>query len=220
MANDKVNLNDLNLCLEEKQNKNGEIQAIFFDLDGTLIDTMDLHYRAYREVFRELGGEFNRSDFDFHSGPPATITIPLFANVCGLEIGCDAEMKKIHARKKVLFENLLSENILYLLPAAEILIRFSGKIPISVVTSGNAHGANAILRASGILQHVDVIISADDVTHGKPDPEPYLRALAQLNVDARRSIAFEDHNNGIQSATRARLDVVDVRTGNLISDQN
>ena len=215
----RISVDELKLSLEEKQNRNGQIQAIFFDLDGTLIDTMNLHYRAYHETFKELGGYLSREDFDFHSGPPATITIPLFANACGLKLSGNDEIKNIHAKKKEIFENFLSDSSLPLLPAVDIMIEWFGKVPVSVVTSGNARGAAAILRASGIFHYANAIITADDVKRGKPHPEPYLLALAQSNVDPRRSVAFEDHNNGIQSATLARLDVVDVRTGCLIDGE-
>lgn len=219
MTNSRISVHDLNLCIEKKR-RDGEIQAIFFDLDGTLIDTMDLHYLAYRQVFREIGGDLGRADFDFHSGPPAKTTIPLFAKASGVELIGDDKINEIHTRKKELLESFLTGNTLSFLPAVEILMEWHSKVPVCVVTSGNARGACAILRASGIFHHLAAIITADDVKYGKPDPEPYLRAITQLNVDPRHGIAFEDHNNGIKSAKSARLDVVDVRTATLISGEN
>jgi beta-phosphoglucomutase-like phosphatase (HAD superfamily) len=220
ISNNSMITDKMKIYLERKNKKNAGIQALFFDLDGTLIDTMDLHFKAYHETFKELGGILDRDAFNTLSGPPAHVTIPLFANASNIKLGGIEDVKKVHYRKKAILKILLNNISLPTLPAYEILRDWAGKVHISIVTSGNLEGATAILRASGILPLIDALITGDDVATGKPDPEPYMQALTLAGVDPSRGIAFEDHDNGILSAKRARLDVFDVRTGALIEGEN
>lgn len=192
------------------------LAALLFDLDGTLVDTMPLHYQAYARVFSRYGGTFRREDFDRLIGPPAAITVPQFARAAGLDSNETFTVAQVHAEKKSEFEHILKSARLDLLPAASLLRANHGDFQIAVVTSGNARGARAILEASGLWTHVEVLVSGDDVLRGKPDPEPYQLALSRLGKESKHGLAFEDHDNGIQSATCAGVPVIDVRTGRLI----
>lgn len=196
--------------------ENPDLAALLFDLDGTLVDTMSLHHLAYASVFSQYGGVLMREDFDTFSGPPAVITIPRFARAAGIDPFAMPETSQLHAEKKVAFEQLLQKTPLTLLPAARLLLEKRLNFQIAVVTSGNTSGARAILEASGLTAHVEVLVTGDDVSFGKPDPEPYRLALTRLGKDSRQGLAFEDHDNGIVAATLAGLAVIDVRGGILI----
>lgn len=76
------------------------IDAMLFDLDGTLVDTMDRHYQAYRDVFASYGGVFARRDFDRLAGPPAAFTIPRFAAAAGLQLDLMPPVDEIHQKKR------------------------------------------------------------------------------------------------------------------------
>lgn len=192
------------------------IRALLFDLDGTLVDTMDLHYRAYRQIFAEAGGDFRKADFDDLVGPPAGITIPLFLRAAGLDVDRMPTVAELHARKKQAFARLVEDHPLKLLSAAELLCRVSGDVAIAVVTSGNSHGAQTILTAAGLTPMVTVLVTGDDVERGKPAPDPYALALSRLGCMPNQGLAFEDHDDGILSASRAGLMVIDVRTGEMV----
>ena len=196
--------------------QNPALAALLFDLDGTLVDTMSLHYEAYARVFSHYGGAFSRQDFDHLIGPPAGVTIPLFAKAAGVQGAQLPDVPSLHAAKKAAFEEILHATVLDLLPAARLLMHHRDDFQIAVVTSGNAAGAQAILKATGLWDHVEVVVSGDDVAQGKPHPEPYLRALDALGREAGHSLAFEDHDNGIEAATRAGMPVIDVRVPDII----
>lgn len=197
---------------------NRDLSALLFDLDGTLVNTMDLHFFAYQKIFKELGGDLKINDFYALVGPPASITIPQFAKACGVHISDIFDVQLIHDKKKTALNGILQQNVITVLPAGRLLKEFSEQYEIAVVTSGNALGSREILKSSGLLPYVRTLISSDDVSLGKPDPEPYLLALSALNTPATRSIAFEDHDDGIKSAIYAGLAVIDVRTGELRLD--
>jgi len=193
------------------------LRALLFDLDGTLVDTMELHFLAYRQVLSDLGGVFNRSNFEEIVGPPAEITVPRFVRAAGLDPARMPPAAKIHARKKRAFAAIIARQPLRTLPASDLLRELCEVFAIAVVTSGNRNGAEAILGAAGLAGAVTVLVTGDDVKQGKPAPYPYLLALNSLECRADEAMAFEDHDDGILSATRAGLVVIDVRTSELVT---
>ena len=184
--------------------------AYLFDLDGTLVDTMPLHYRAYAEVFAEDGLILKQEDYAALVGAPARIALPKFLASAG-EAGADeARVAEVHARKKVAFDFILETTRPALLPASRILDRVRGVRPCALVSSGNRHGVEAIVRVMGWGDAFGVVITGDDVARGKPDPEPFLMAAGRLGVTAADCVAFEDTVEGLESARRAGMRAVDV----------
>lgn len=184
--------------------------AYLFDLDGTLVDTMPLHYRAYADVFREDGLTLQQEDYAALVGAPARIALPKFLASAGEEGAGDERVAEIHARKKVAFDRLLGTTRPTLLPAAAILARMRGVRPCALVSSGNRHGVEAIVRAMGWGDAFGVIITGDDVARGKPDPEPFLMAADRLGVIAADCVVYEDTAEGLESARRAGMLAIDV----------
>lgn len=197
--------------LNEKEASCGRVEAFFFDLDGTLSDTMSVHYEAYRRTLARYGGCLQCDDFFHIVGPPARITIPLFMEASNLGVPSVRIIEKIHSEKKAEFEKILAKESVTGLPALEVLRACADKKAIAVVTSGNRRGAEAILQALGIRMLVDVLVSSDDVKNGKPNGEPYAKAVAKLGVESDFSLAFEDNESGIRSALEAGLSVIDVK---------
>ena len=188
----------------------GTFDAWLCDLDGTLAATMALHYRAYAAVFARLGGTLSRADFDALVGPPARVTIPLFARAAGLDLSAIPTTDALHSAKKAELDELVAAGEVEPLEAAALVLDAPDHIRIAVVTSGNRQGATAIIAAIGLKKRVSFIISGDDVTHGKPDPEPYALAAERLGIAPDRCLVLEDHPDGIASATAAGMTVIDV----------
>ena len=198
------------VTLADRIAASGTFDAWLCDLDGTLAATMVLHHRAYAAVFARVGGTLTRAGFDAHVGPPARITIPLFARAAGLAPDTLPDTVTLHAAKKAELDALVAAGAVEALEAAELVRNAPDHIRIAVVTSGNRQGASAIVAAIGLKERVSFIISGDDVTHGKPDPEPYVLAAKQLGVAPDRCLALEDHPDGIASAKAAGMTVIDV----------
>ncbi len=205
----------LDAVFETARRRSPHLAALLFDLDGTLVETMSLHYDTYRDVIAEDGGWLERADFDRLSGPPARVTIPRFVQAAGLPCPGPEEIAHIHSRKKKLLAQRLKSERLPLLPAGLLARRHAGNFRYGLVTSGNADGAAALLKAGGLDSLFRVQISGDDVSAGKPAPMPYQQALAALGVCAGQALAFEDHDDGIASALGAGVDVIDVRDASL-----
>ena len=184
--------------------------ALLFDLDGTLIDTMPLHYRAYAEVFARRGFSLQEAHFQAAIGGPAAEAIPKFLASLGVENAGAADVLAIHQEKKDAFDALLALSSPARLPAAELLNRARGTKKIALVSSGNRRGVTAILASVGWKDVFDVVISGDDVARGKPDPEGYRMAAAALNVRPDQCLVIEDTDAGLMSGRAAGMAVLDV----------
>lgn len=193
------------------------ISVLLFDLDGTLLETMDLHYEAYRRAFHDYGKYLSREDFDRLSGPPAKITIPGFFQAAGLPIPSDADIRALHQRKKDIFHDVLEEQAPTALPTLTWMRSVKDQFRMGLVTSGNRSGATRLLVSALINDCFEVIITGDDVTQGKPAAEPYQLAVDCLDVDPTSVLAFEDHPNGVTSALAAGIAVIDVVEGKLMT---
>lgn len=194
--------------------------ALLFDLDGTLVDTMPLHGLAYAAVFEGMGHRFTMDDYIANVGPPARVAIPAFALAAGMGTIDDAMIATIHREKKVRFKEVLATEKAPSLAASALLARHAGNKAIALVSSGNRDGVEAILTTMGWREHFGAVISGDDVTQGKPHPEPYLRGAAALGVAPELCIVFEDTQAGILSGTAAGMSVIDVTQAGVIHAPN
>ncbi|MEU7041708.1 HAD family phosphatase [Streptomyces varsoviensis] len=170
-----------------------------FDLDGTLINTEPRNRAAWSRLFRR------------HKVPHDDDTLRGFAGRPGKEALAD----HLHSFRGHTLEELHAEVVSYSeapdLPAVEpvagaldLLARLRRqRVPLGVVTSGPRDYARAELAALGVLSAFDVLITADDVTRGKPDPQGYLAACAALKAEPARTVVFEDAPAGISAAKSA-----------------
>lgn len=186
-----------------------DFDALLFDLDGTLVDTMPLHHRAYAEVFATRGAELSLADYMASVGAPAREAIPLMALAAGMLPVTPDEMLAIHRDKKMAFARILRTSAPQSLAASKLLEAASQK-KLALVSSGNRDGVLAILDTMGWTALFGAIVSGDDVVNGKPDPEPYLKAAEILGVAPARCLVLEDAEAGQASGRAAGMSVIDV----------
>lgn len=183
------------------------LEAVLFDLDGTLIDSMSLHYRAYRDVLADEGAaDLSRARFDASVGGRYTEAIPLMVDGPHEE----SFIERVHDHKVARLRELLDSVEIPVLPTARLLGLY-GLVSLGLVTSGARASVDPVLARLGWGQTFDVVVTSDDVMAGKPAPDPYALAVASLGVEAHRCLVFEDTDAGVCSAQHAGLDVVDVR---------
>jgi HAD superfamily hydrolase (TIGR01509 family) len=179
----------------------GDFKAFLFDCDGTIVDSMPLHFVAWSQALAEYGcTSFTEELFYAWGGLPVGAVVSRLNAQDGLSIPIDE-----FAHRK---ESLYYERIHQLQPVPEVLehIRAShGKIPFAVVSGSTRDSVTRSLEALGILNLFDTLVCAGDYTHGKPDPEPFLLAAHRLGVAPADCLVFEDAEPGIQSATAAGM---------------
>ncbi|MCA1653853.1 MAG: HAD family hydrolase [Sphingomicrobium sp.] len=185
--------------------------ALLFDLDGTLVDTMPLHYRAYAEVFRGEGLNLSEAVFMDVIGAPARAAIPKMLDAIGAPPREAEAIVRLHEAKKQVFESILAAAPPHALSAARLLERWHGRKPCALVSSGNRSGVTAILVRMGWSGWFEAIVTGDEIERGKPAPDPFLRAAALLRVAPARCLVFEDTDDGLAAADAAGMARVDVR---------
>jgi mannitol-1-/sugar-/sorbitol-6-phosphatase len=172
--------------------------AILADLDGTLIDSVASSERAWGAFARRRGRD-EEETHRFAMGRPTRETIALLVP----EGERDAEQGQIDR------DEVDDAGSVTAYPGAAELL--AGPIPLAVVTSGSTALATARLRGAG-LEPPAVLITADKIERGKPDPEPFLLGARGLGVDPARCLALEDAPAGIESALSAGIPVIAFRT--------
>jgi len=182
-------------------------KAAVFDFDGTLVDTLDLHYQAYRQVFEDRGLDLSREVFYRAIGDKANVAIPRMA-----QRSLDPEeIADIHVRKKARVEELFATAPISVLSPALLLPLLVGRVPLALASSGSRPGIEMLLNRSNWKVFFSVVLTGEDVTHGKPHPEIYLLAAQRIMVPPQMCLAFEDTEAGVSAAHAAGMTVIDVR---------
>lgn len=195
------------LRLSPRDCETSSFEAVLFDLDGTLVDTMPLHFQAYRDVLAEIGIPLDFPAFMAASGGAARETIPRLLN----GFACDVPVEEIHRRKVARATRLFQESPPAPLPCALLLPLLSQTLPVALVSSGSRKSVHTTLQALGWESLFRAIICGDDVSRGKPDPEGYLKGAALLGAAPERCLVFEDMDDGVAAAKTAGMQVFDVR---------
>jgi HAD superfamily hydrolase (TIGR01509 family) len=185
----------------------GSFRAYLFDCDGTIADSMPLHYAAWTTALGEWGCVFDEELFYAWGGKPAAEIISELNEMQGLKMPVQA----VAERKEKLYYRLLPQ--LKAVPEVlEHITAHQGKIPYAVVSGSRRHSVTATLSALALLDKFEAIICAGDYEKSKPHPEPFLVAAARLGIPPESCLVFEDTDMGIQAATAAGMASVKVPT--------
>ena len=184
-----------------------DLDAILFDCDGTLADTMPAHYRAWLAVTEAHGIAFDEDRFYSLGGRPTRDIVATLAAEAGVTI--DVE-HAAHRKERGFLEQL--EGILPIDPVVDVVRRSRGRLPIAVVTGGYQDVCRQILDRIGIADCFDTIVASEDTARHKPDPDPFLEAARRLGARPERCVVWEDSGLGIEAARRAGMHWIDVRS--------
>jgi len=182
------------------------IRGLIFDCDGTIADTMPLHYQAWVAALKEHNTDFPEALFYEMAGIPTVRIIEILNEKHGYQL----PVQEAADRKEGLFIEMIPR-VLPVEPVVKIVLDYAGKLPMAVATGGTRAICNKTLAALGILQYFQHVVTADDVQHGKPAPDIFIEAARRLGVPVEECYAFEDGELGIQSARAAGMVVVDIR---------
>jgi HAD superfamily hydrolase (TIGR01509 family) len=183
----------------------GSFDAYLFDCDGTIADSMPLHYMAWSQALSEWNCQFGEDLFYAWGGMPVAEIIATLNHRHGLKMPVEAV-----ARRK---EEFYLEMLPQLKAVPEVLHHIEsshGRIPFAVVSGSTRESVTASLETLKILDKFDALICAGDYQRSKPDPEAFLIAAARLGVAPESCLVFEDTDMGIQAATAAGMASVKV----------
>ena len=183
----------------------GNFQAFLFDCDGTIADSMPLHYLAWKQALSEQGCEFPENLFYTWGGMPVHEIISTLNKKQGLQM----DVESVAARK----ENLYYEYLPRLTAVPEVLDVIKaeyGRVPFAVVSGSTRESVSASLESLKLLDKFQTLVCAGDYRRSKPHPEGFLLAARRLGVDPKNCLVFEDTAMGIGAATAAGMASVKV----------
>jgi len=183
-----------------------EIKGLVFDCDGTLADTMPLHWQAWQAITARHGIRFPEDRFYALGGVPTRDILAVLREEQRLEI----DPLLVAKEKEEEYLKLMAQ----VGPIHEVVMiahEHAGKLPMAVASGGTRHVINGVLRKLGIRELFTAVVTSEDVSRQKPAPDIFLEAAHQIGVEARFCRAYEDTDLGMQAIRAAGMDAVDVR---------
>ncbi len=190
----------------------GPFAAFLFDLDGTVADSMPLHYLSWAQAVGEAGGQFPEAMFYQLGGIP----LPRTVEILNERFGTAMDPAAVVARKEGLYLGML-DRVTPVGPVLRVMEAWVGRVPFAIVSGSPRASIDGTLERLGLGHYFAVIVGAEDYREGKPAPEPFLTAAARLGVAPERCLVFEDAEAGVQSAVAAGMEWVRIepkRVGN------
>ena len=188
----KINVNKLEI--------NPNAKALIFDLDGTLADTMPVHFWAYKNILVDYGINFTPELFATLAGVPAVGTIEKLNEQFGTKMNAE----EVGHFKEAEYEKIMHK-MKPIIPVVELVIKYHGKLPMAVGTGGYHRLAWKTMNILGLEKYFDILVSSNDITHPKPHPETFLKCAELLGVEPAICEVFEDADLGIQAAKSAGM---------------
>ena len=187
------------------------MKGAIFDLDGVIVDTAKYHYLAWREIAKELGFDFKKSDNERLKGVSRMASLEILLEVGGIKGLTEEQKFAIAEKKNNLYVKMLSSlNESELLPGAkEYLVKLKNS-GVKVALGSASKNAPYILKMLNISDLFDAVVDGNSVSKAKPDPEVFLKAAELLGLKAGECCVFEDSKAGIDAALKGGFIVVAV----------
>ncbi|MNG83478.1 Fructose-1-phosphate phosphatase YqaB [compost metagenome] len=194
-----------------EQSRFEQYDALIFDMDGTLVDSMPLHLDAWELTSAEFGLPFDRVQLNEYGGIPTRKIVAILAEQHGLSIDIEA-----FARRKIALYMEQIDKAGVFPQMWELVRQHHGKVPMGIGTGSPRNQAERILRSTGLDAYISVLVSADDVTNHKPHPDTFLRVAERLGANPANCLVFEDTRIGIQAGKAAGMATVLATEGELL----
>ena len=180
-------------------------KAVVFDCDGTLVDSMPAHFDAWCEALAlyGAGGVFKEDVFFAMGGRPTHDIVVELNDEYDLHLDPEAVA---FAKREAFLKRIHAVQLIDEVAAFARLWR--GKVPMAIASGGSRMVVEKLLHAVGISDWFDEVVTAEDVSEGKPAPEIFLHAARLLGVNATKCLALEDAPSGILAARRAGMQVL------------
>jgi beta-phosphoglucomutase-like phosphatase (HAD superfamily) len=181
-------------------------QALIFDCDGTLADTMPLHWRAWQVVTQRYGLNFPEQRFYELGGVPSRDILKMLSQ----EQGRTLDPLAVSREKEAAYIPFLPQ-VREVKVIADIARKNFGILPMAVASGGNHIHINEVLTHLGLRQLFQAVVTSEDVTRQKPAPDIFLEAARRLGVAPQFCRGYEDTDIGLEAIRAAGMDAVDVR---------
>lgn len=183
-----------------------EIRGIIFDCDGTLVDTMPLHWKAWQTIAQRHRFEFTEERFYALGGVPSRDILKLLGEEQRLVIDHLAVAKEKEAEYLPLIAEARPIH-----PVVSVARKNFGQIPMAVASGGSKHIIEKVLQHLCIRQLFNAVVTNEDVQNQKPAPDIFLEAAKRIGISPEFCRAYEDTDLGMQAIRAAGMEAIDVR---------
>ncbi|MEI7731699.1 MAG: HAD-IA family hydrolase [Verrucomicrobiota bacterium] len=182
------------------------IKGLVFDCDGTLADTMPLHWQAWQIISRRYRFHFPEDRFYSLGGVPSRDILHMLSEEQGIaldpfEVSREKESEYLKNLSQIgpipVVVNIARENF--------------GKLPMAVASGGSRHIIELVLTHLGIRELFGAVVTSEDVKHQKPAPDIFVEAARRIGIEPKHCRAYEDTDLGMQAIRAAKMEAVDVR---------
>lgn len=182
-----------------------QAKALIFDLDGTIANTMQNHFTAWRKAILPYGIDFNAGLFMQLTGMPRKATINKLNDLFGTSMDPNivGNIKGTHYYE-------IDHGTKEISVVTDIVRKYHSILPMSIGTGSTKFGAQRTLEVINMESYFDIVITADDIVNPKPHPETFLKCSELMKIKPEDCVVFEDGILGIQAAKEAGMMVIDV----------
>jgi HAD superfamily hydrolase (TIGR01509 family) len=180
-------------------------QAYIFDCDGTLVDSMPLHYIAWVESLEQHNApfEFTEEVFYAHAGIKEQDVV----KILNAQHGTNIDPVSVNELKMEIFRRRIPE-VQPVRPVADFAKSLEGRFPMAVASGSEEPTVRGCLEATGLVHLFETIITPKLVKHGKPAPDMFLLAAEQMGIAPSECLVLEDGNSGLEAAKAAGMQAV------------
>ncbi|HVN47819.1 MAG TPA: HAD-IA family hydrolase [Bacteroidota bacterium] len=182
------------------------IKGLIFDCDGTLVDSMPLHMKAWEYAITSAGSPWNYDFLFSKKGMQSKDILALYNS----EFKLSLNVKEVVAKKQEYFRNHFKE-MQEIRIVTDVVRRYAGKMPMAVASGGSRSNVTLQLEIAGIRKYFSVVLTADDDVKPKPSPDIFLEAARQIGVEPKLCQVFEDGDIGLDAAKAAGMLGTDIR---------
>lgn len=187
-----------------------DIEALIFDLDGTLADTMPNHLTSWRMLGEYFGVPITDKMINDLAGTPT----PEVALALNAQFGWSLDPVEVQKMKNSIYEKVKNAAgaIQPIKDVYELAKHYRGRLPLAIGTGSTRANAEAALHDMGVAAWFEVMVTAEDVSIGKPHPETFLRCAEAINIAPSKCLLYEDGPSGIDAGLRAGMKVINIET--------
>ena len=189
------------------------LRAVIFDFNGIIVDDEPIHFKLFQKVLGEEGIALTEDAYyERYLGfdDRGAFTAGFHENSRQLD---DAKLQQLIARKAIYYQDMIRKHVSIFPGVKNLVTLLARTLPLAVASGALRQEIDTILGTAELLDHFNAIVSAEDVAHGKPEPEIFLKALAALNaqnnndkpIAAADCVVIEDSKEGIRGARRAGM---------------
>lgn len=165
------------------------VKGLIFDLDGTLVDSMPLHYDGWKKACDRFGAHIDPAFLKFHTGSPGWAIAAAIIEKSGLNGNVTVQqIMKVKLEEFYKVQHLIRP----IEPVAELVRKYWGKLPMAVGTGGHREAVERTLQVTGMRKYFEIVVTANDVEKHKPFPDTFLKCAEMMMVDPQFIEVFED----------------------------